>query len=357
MPVLLDMRRESAKLGHRRESESSDELERANTNSSKPHHGIRHNIHPWYPFHQPHTPTPTSNLNMDELLARHRKELRDLQSRITNQKKQATKKTRKAVNSECDNLEAETRSRHAWEIHELQNPSSDNPTPTQANDPANDNVYIPPPLLDSEPETEPSKPPLITKPPPPATNEGKKPNRQKARLARRAAEVAAASEAAAQEASSLPNLRERELAVMATLLKTHNLAEHQIAPDGHCLYSAFSHSLRTASVGLETLPKDYKEARARCAAFMRDNRGDFEAFLEEDFEEHVRKVESTAEWGGQTEVLALGRAFGVKVKVLQAEGRGVERMNDEAEKGEVWLGYYRHAFGLGEHYNSLVKKE
>ncbi|KAF8537261.1 putative OTU-like cysteine protease [Trichophaea hybrida] len=299
---------------------------------------------------------------MDELLARHRKELRDLQSRITQQKKQATKKTRKAVNSQCDNLEAQAKSRHAREIQELQNPSDNPISSTEANDSVNDNIYIPPPS-DSEPETEPEAP---TKPPPiaklslsdtPASHEGKKPNRQKARLARRAAEAAAASEAAALEASSLPNLREHELAAMATLLKTHNLTEYQIAPDGHCLYSAFSHSLRTVGLELEMLPRDYKEARAKCAEFMKANREDFEAFLEEDFDEHVRKVENTAEWGGQTEVLALGRAFGVKVNVLQTEGRGLESMNDKAEKGEVWLGYYRHAFGLGEHYNSLVRKE
>jgi OTU domain-containing protein 6 len=303
---------------------------------------------------------------MEDLLTRHRKELRDLQSRITQKKKEATKKTRKAINAECEQLETQTRARHAKEVHELDNPSA-------AAADEDTNVYVPPPPLSAE-EEEPAEPsttesetasdpvPPIeqltisasTESPPPGR--AQKPNRQKARLARRAAEVAAASEAAALEASSLPNLRQRELSTMAGLLKSHKLTEHQIAPDGHCLYSAFAHSLRTAGLENETVPKDYKEARARCAAFMRENRDDFEGFLEEGFEDHVTKVENTAEWGGQTEVLALGRAFNVKVNVLQAEGR-VEKMNEDAEGGEVWLGYYRHAFGLGEHYNSLVKKE
>jgi len=302
---------------------------------------------------------------MDELLARHRKELRDLQSRITSKKKEATKKTRKAVNAECENLEAQTKARHALEIQQLEiggAPDDDGNTNGVG---VNANVYIPPPT-DTEPEPEPepeetkitNSPPVETTPPvPELSGRAKKQNRQKARLARRAAEAAELSETAALEANSLPNLRERELKTMAALLKNNGLTEHQVAPDGHCLYSAFAHSLRTAGVELDNAPRDYKEARIRCAEFMKENRVDFEAFLEEDFDAHVKKVEGTAEWGGQTEVMALGRAFGVKVNVLQAEGRGVESMNGDATGGEVWLGYYRHAFGLGEHYNSLVKEQ
>jgi OTU domain-containing protein 6 len=304
---------------------------------------------------------------MEELLAKHRKELRDLQNRITSQKKQATKKTRKSVNEACENLEKQTKERQAREIEALQNggtaPADDEKneaTNGDANE-NNDNVYVPPPSdsEDDEPtknDTTPDDVPPIEKLSISPVQGGKKPNRQKARLARRAAEAAAASEAAALEAQSLPKLREREMATMEKLFATHGLTEHQIAPDGHCLYSAFTHSLRTAGLELEEMPKDYKEARKSCAEFMKGHRDDFEAFLEEDFDTHVKNVEGTAEWGGQTEVLALGRAFNVKVNILQAEGRGVEKMNEDGDKGEVWLGYYRHSFGLGEHYNSLVKK-
>jgi OTU domain-containing protein 6 len=44
---------------------------------------------------------------MEELQSTHRKEQRDLQSRVTQKKKQASKKTRKGVNEECDRLEAD----------------------------------------------------------------------------------------------------------------------------------------------------------------------------------------------------------------------------------------------------------
>lgn len=338
---------------------------------------------------------------MEDLLARHRKELRDLQSRITAQKKAATKKTRRAVASACDAQEAETRARHARQVRQLLDPSA---ADADGDGPAGSAVYIPPPDpeleadadadinagtgagsavsipppdpdLDAGADADAVPPPPLDRPPPlapspsplpppsPAAAAGntKKPNRQKARLARRAAEAAAASEAAALEAAAQPNLRERELAAMAVLLEQHNLQEHQIAPDGHCLYSAFAHSLRLSAAAppQDAVPADYRAARQRCADFMAAHRPDFEPFLADgDFDEHVRRVAATAEWGGHAELLALARAFGVHVNVLQAQGRAVEHINADgaAATADVWLGYYRHAFGLGEHYNSLVKR-
>ena len=56
---------------------------------------------------------------MEELQTRHKKEQRDLQSRVTQKKKQASKKTRKGVNDECDRLEAELKERQASELAAL----------------------------------------------------------------------------------------------------------------------------------------------------------------------------------------------------------------------------------------------
>lgn len=285
---------------------------------------------------------------MEELLSRHRKEIRDLTSRVTQKKKSATKKTRKSVNTECEALERDLKERHAREIPELENLGS-----------MVDNE-------DEEPEIIPETPsetiesgetsiPIPNDPPPPEPIQTtKKPSRQKARLARRAAGLAALAAAAEAEAASLPNRRSEEIAAMQARLKILNLTEHAIVPDGHCLYSAFVDQVRHTTNPPEKL--DHKLARRKCAEYMVSHRADFEPFLEVPFEEHVRKVGETAEWGGQTEVLALARAFGVVANVVQAEGRGVEKMNEEGV-GEVWLGYYRHSFGLGEHYNSLRREE
>lgn len=62
---------------------------------------------------------------MDELLGKHRKEQKDLQARITQKKKSATKKTRKGINDDCDRLQQELNEKHQAEIAQL----NGDPTP------------------------------------------------------------------------------------------------------------------------------------------------------------------------------------------------------------------------------------
>ena len=56
---------------------------------------------------------------LEEAQARHRKENKDLQGRITQKKKQATKKTRKGVNDECAELERQLKEAQAAELAAL----------------------------------------------------------------------------------------------------------------------------------------------------------------------------------------------------------------------------------------------
>ncbi|RPB17162.1 cysteine proteinase [Morchella conica CCBAS932] len=271
---------------------------------------------------------------MDDLLARHRKELRDLTSRTTQKKKAATKKTRKGVNAECEALERELKERHAREVAELENPGGgagdlDDEEEEDVEAPATvEDEVAAPAAAEQASDPQPTTPTDPT--PTPSTQPTKKPHRRKAALARRAAALATAASEAASSASTQPDLRSLELSQMASQLQSLSLTEVEIAPDGHCLYSAFAEQVDAA--------RDYRTARRRCAEFMGGHPDDFAPFIEGDFGEHVRRVGETAEWGGQAEVLALARAYGVQVNVVQAEGRGVERMNEGAEGGEVWLG-------------------
>lgn len=285
---------------------------------------------------------------MDDLLARHRKELRDLTSRTTQKKKAATKKTRKGVNAECEALERELKERHAREVKELENPGGAAGDLDREEEEEED-VEVAATVEDEAAAAPPAAEQASDPQPTPTTQPTKKPHRRKAQLARRKAQLASAATEAASSARAQPDLRGLELTQMASALQSLSLTEVEIAPDGHCLYSAFADQVDGA--------RDYRAARRRCAEFMGAHPDDFAPFIEGDFGEHLRRVGETAEWGGQAEVLALARAYGVQVNVVQAEGRGVERMNEGAEGGEVWLGYYRHSFGLGEHYNSLRKKK
>ena len=309
------------------------------------------------------TPTP-----LEALQQRHRKEQRDLVSRITQKKKQATKKTRKGVNDECDRLEQDLKERQAEELRVLNGDA----------EPEEEHVA-------SEPEAEDDKDEVVdikleglsingTAASTPAQSEadsasgtGKKKNRQKERLARRKAEQDAAIAAAEEEARNAPNPRELEKQRFEPILADKGLRLHEIRADGHCLYAAVADQLSTRELSLTPridvkiaapdTPLPYKKVRYAAAGWIETHKDDFEAFMEDPLPEHVRKIRETGEWGGHLELLALAKSYGVRICVLHSDGR-VDRIEDEGEKGEkeeIWLGYYRHSHGLGEHYNSLRK--
>lgn len=301
---------------------------------------------------------------MDELQTRHRKELRDLQSRITQKKKQASKKTRKGVNDECDRLEAELKQKQAEELAAANGEVADG-----GSEPPSEQLEHLTLQVDGE-DTAPAANGTAPngKPADPSENgetagqlQGRKPNRQKARLARRAAEQEDLAKQAAEEAQNLPDMKQQERERMLSYMKERGLQEEEIRADGHCLYSAIADQLDQLGVPLGAGPGDapsvpYKITRSAAADWIEKHPDDFAPFLEEPMDDYLHKVRDTGEWGGQLELLALAKSYGIQINVLQDYGR-VEKIEPEGDAGEkmIWLGYYKHGFGLGEHYNSLRK--
>ena len=290
---------------------------------------------------------------MDDLLRQHRQEQRDLQSRITQKKKSATKKTRKGINDECAGLERQLKEKQDAEL------SSANVADTNHDEIEQDGLSV---QNDGEGDELLPKETVKDLPVNGASNDQgqtKKPSRQKARLARRAAEQEEAIARAETEAAQLPNLKDQERKAMLKELKVRGLVEKDIRSDGHCLYAAVADQLTHHGIDLGPLEGSdpqpgYKVTRNIAADFISHHPDDFSAFLEEPLDEYVRKIRSTGEWGGQLELSALARAYGVDINVLQGDGR-VENIQggSEAMRKVLWLAYYRHSFGLGEHYNSL----
>ncbi|KAL3477141.1 hypothetical protein BJX99DRAFT_129490 [Aspergillus californicus] len=327
---------------------------------------------------------------MEELQARHRKEQKDLQARITQKKKSASKKTRRGINDECDQLQRELSERHQTEIAELNgenteipideledlgiNGGTTNEDAKESNDVQDGESLVTESELSAD--STPSTPDSRTK----------KPNRQKARLARRAAEQAAQAAQAEEEASKLTNHRGNEKEVMDAAFKRLKLKEVDINPDGHCLFSAVATQLDEMGLGLKPDPKKivlqpttqsrietvaspkhdgYRAVRAVTADFITDHKDDFEAFMEEPLDQYTRKIKLTAEWGGQLELQAIARAYGVEINIIQGDGRiekiesgdsHVSQDEEERKKRVIWLAYYRHTYGLGEHYNALTTR-
>ncbi|KAF4785768.1 OTU-like cysteine protease [Colletotrichum scovillei] len=304
---------------------------------------------------------------LEQMQTRHRKEQRDLVGRITSKKKNATKKTRKGVNDECAELERQLKAKHEEEVAELSGGGAEE----VQDDDDDETAEVAEKLKDttiSESETPIGEEKERTQIQ--GQGQGKKRNRQKERLARRAAEVEAAAEKAQEEASGMTDHRGIEKTYMLKEFKANGLEEKEIAPDGHCLFSAVADQLRqqgiplasaeeASSGGDPTQKLPYKVVRRAAAEYMTANPDDFAPFLEEGLEGYVRRIRDTAEWGGQLELAALASVYGVEIRVVQ-DGR-TERIGPAAgggeseEKKEIWLAYYRHGYGLGEHYNSLRK--
>jgi OTU domain-containing protein 6 len=318
----------------------------------------------------PSTPEPET---LEALQSRHRKEQRDLVSRTTQKKKQASKKTRKGVNEECERLERELKERQEHElavlngdvVHEEYN-DDQAPSEDKTQDVQEDMEKLK--LKENGTGNKENVTKGDTVEP-----KAKKPNRAKARLARRAAEQASMIADAEREAANAPNPRELERERMETQLDKHGLALYEIRADGHCLYAAVADQLQTRELGLRprigvTLAeKDggneldkkegYKVVRHAAADWIQDHADDFTGFMEDPLPEHVRKIRETGEWGGHLELLALARSYGLRICVLHSDGRvdKIEAEDDVTEKKEIWLGYYKYSHGLGEHYNSLRK--
>ena len=293
---------------------------------------------------------------MEELLRKHRQEQRDLQSRVTQKKKSASKKTRKGVNDECAELERQLKEKQELELSSLNDggPSSKEleqdilleENEEQPDDLKVDNLEAKVKDLSENGAAE-------------SPGQGKKQSRQKARLARRAVEQEDAIARAEDEATLLPNLREQERKVMLNELQARKLIEKDIRSDGHCLYAAVADQL--THNGVELAPLDgtitqqgYIVTRRVAAEYISNHPEDFSAFLEEPLEQYVHKIRNTGEWGGQLELSALAKAYNVDINVLQGDGR-VEniQVGTKPKQTTLWLAYYRHSFGLGEHYNSL----
>jgi len=151
---------------------------------------------------------------------------------------------------------------------------------------------------------------------------------------------------------------------MLKQFKAKGLAEKVIRPDGHCLFSAIADQLSQAGIPLgadsdSELKEDqrYKAVRKAAARYIEGHPDDFVAWLDEPLDEYVEKIRTTAEWGGHLELLALAKTYNVEICVLQnEEAQNIEPgLVGSKDPEKIWLAYYRHGFGLGEHYNSLRK--
>ncbi|KAJ3266146.1 OTU domain-containing protein 6A [Chytriomyces hyalinus] len=296
-----------------------------------------------------------SEQDIEELHARHRKETKELQGRITGMKKAASsdKKKKKELPELIAGLEADMKARHAQELADFVAQSVNSQEKDATADTEDCSVNEPDEQSSSAQATVPS-PALQTK----------KPNRQQQRKAKKAANFEEQRRLAEIEAADTVDVKAEEDEAIQKMIGAMSLSVKQITADGHCLYSAVADQL---SLVTQTDLLGYSHFRRLAAQTMRSNPDEFLPFLvnesgdmmdEDEYEKYCKDVESSATWGGQLEIKAMSLALKREIHVIQM-GNPVLKIGEEfksATSRPLMLSYHRHYYGLGEHYNSLVNR-
>lgn len=284
----------------------------------------------------------------EELAARHRKEKKELQAKIQQLKKTVNKdkKKKKEVLEEIAQLENDLKQRHSDELAELKGSEE------KVNGVGSEVAAL---SLEKEEGTgqdnEADSPPQEEKPAEKRVSKAEKRRKKKAEANRE--REARIKEEMANNKNCARNVEAEKL---KELLRERQLKMHEIEPDGNCMYAAIAHQAgnNTTVPGL----------RAQAEQFIRSNYDDFSPFITdpktgemltpEQFSEYCDLIVTTPAWGGQPELRALSQVLQRRIEVLQAEGSPVVFGEDWTQHKTIHLAYYRHYYGLGEHYNSVT---
>eukprot|EP00033_Pygsuia_biforma_P002588 GCRY01002863.1.p1 GENE.GCRY01002863.1~~GCRY01002863.1.p1 ORF type:complete len:274 (+),score=60.75 GCRY01002863.1:293-1114(+) len=149
----------------------------------------------------------------------------------------------------------------------------------------------------------------------------------------------------------------QEEIVLSEKLKQLNLTIHDIKADGDCLFNSILHQL--AANCHEKSELSLQGIRKMCCDEMELHSENYQPFIdleavqESSFESYVGKMRLQGTWGGHLELLALATSLNAPIRVIHAHS-DVE-VGTEFSGKELLLSYHQHQFGLGEHYNSLIK--
>ncbi|XP_071401792.1 deubiquitinase OTUD6B isoform X1 [Centroberyx affinis] len=285
----------------------------------------------------------------EELLAKqHRKEKKDLQAKIQSMKNAVPKndkKRRKQLTEDIAKLEAELNQKHEEELGQLKTTAD-----TQVEEVVNGVESM---TVVGEEQKEEVKQSRVSK-------------AQKRRDKKAAQEKERDSRIAEAEVQNLQGVRHQEGLKLAQKLAQRQLQIREISSDGHCMYRAIEDQLVQRAVVhiIPGLSLSLKELRSRTAEHMRSHADDFLPFLTnantgdmyttDEFEKYCSDVEHTAAWGGQLELRALTQVLHLPIEVIQADSPTI-KIGEEYDSNPITLIYMRHAYGLGEHYNSVER--
>eukprot|EP00842_Homolaphlyctis_polyrhiza_P006579 jgi/Hompol1/6922/HPOL_005124-RA len=187
-----------------------------------------------------------------------------------------------------------------------------------------------------------------------------KKGRQARRKEKKAAMFEEMRKQAEAEAAITPNYKEIERVNIEQLATSMKLSVKEISPDGHCLYNALADQLKLHD---PSSTMTYRDLRRMAAEYMSSHSDDFIPFLVNDqgdmytqteFVTYCQKMQDEAVWGGQLEIQALSQSLQRQIHVIQSGSPVIKVGESFTDSPVLKVSYHRHAYGLGEHYNSLV---
>lgn len=164
------------------------------------------------------------------------------------------------------------------------------------------------------------------------------------------------------DCSDLNKSRADEEARFKEILLSKGLRIVDVPSDGDCMYKALSHQL-----SLNGIYASVADLRTKTGRYIREHKDDFVPFLtsdktgdlldDDEFDTYCDSVSNTKAWGGQVELQALVKILDRAIQVIQANGPDLLLGDDKSAQQRLIISYHRHAYHLGEHYNSVIKSE
>lgn len=306
---------------------------------------------------------------MDEMIARHTKEVADMEEEIKAMLAGVKKSKKAEMESKATQMRFDMRFRHSDEVDELELQESvdgvnvgdegegaesvkvkaTTASATKDKSDASDNSNEL-----SQKEIEQQK--VLAKK---AKAQAKK-QKQKVKEQERDAE----KEQILKEAG--PSSKDIELTKINSKLLIENAKVRSIIADGHCMYRAIEDQLRMTGTNTDA---SFLELRTMAAEYLHEHREEYEPFLgtetDDQFETYCSRVASPslAEWGGHVELRVLASCMHCKIMIYSADSAVLTIEPDATDSGSsvfativpiLKLSYHRHYYALGEHYNSVV---
>ncbi|XP_034532067.1 OTU domain-containing protein 4 isoform X2 [Notolabrus celidotus] len=128
---------------------------------------------------------------------------------------------------------------------------------------------------------------------------------------------------------------------MDDYLKSIGFQRKKVAKDGSCLFRAVAEQV----LHCQSL---HTNVRAKCVEFLKQNRENYEAFIEGDFEDYLFKLQDPQQWVGEVEINALAVIYKRDFQIFQEPGRPAVDITKNNFKDKVRL-----CFLNGNHYDSV----